>query len=149
MTGKMTAALLAAMAGMSWPLVALAQDAEGEVPGAELKAKSAEVLNGAAIQALVSGKNMSDKSKSSERTIKLSSDGSVKARSSVFSGAKGFGKMGEGSGTWKVDGDKLCLEISWKTTDEKWCRALWKVGAQHYLVAGSGDKAKARPITVD
>ena len=144
---RLARALLAAMTAAS--VVAEAQDAEGEIPAADLKGKTPQILSGAAIQSLVAGKTLVDKTKNSERSLKLASGGELNGSSNVFSGGKGFGKAGEGKGSWKLEGDKLCLDITWKTSEEKWCRPVWKVGGQHYIIIGSGDKQRARPVTIE
>lgn len=107
---------------------------------------SPQALKGDEIKAMVSGKTYHDETKNSVRRINLQADGTLNGVSDVMSGTKGFGKMGQGSGSWKVEGNKLCMEITWKTSEEKWCRVVVKSGNQHYILHGAKDAQKARPF---
>lgn len=75
------------------------------------------------------------------RRASLKDDGTltIANRSANNGGASGS----NGSGTWKVEGNRLCMDIKWAASTEAWCRGIYKYNGGMYSVPVDLEKANA------
>lgn len=121
------AGLLASLGG-----AAIASAAEPTVPAQELIDMGAQRLSADSVKALLTvGSTLEVVAIASGRTRRWThgADGSFVAVSHGISGTQATGQ-----GIWRVTDDgQYCVEITWKSVSEQWCRAVYRHGAATYL----------------
>ena len=102
-------------------------------------------IAGPALEELVKGAAVySTTANGVERQWVDAADGTLAAQAHRPSG--GMVGTTQGSGTWRVEGDRYCVDIAWKAVKEAWCAAVYKSGDQYYTARGDSPDAAARPI---
>jgi hypothetical protein len=135
---KILQAALLALLG-AWAVNCIADDLTVTV--GELKAKSAEKLSKADLDALIPGASYRGETVRSYRSWAFEKDGTLVASGQRKPG-QGTTSNAMGRGSWQVsDGGRLCVDIDWPRDKEKWCRFVYHLG--DYYVGVKDDKDDA------
>lgn len=110
----------------------------------ELRAQNAQLLSKAELDQLIPGSVSHSETERATRQWKHSADGSL-AGSGQFKPGQGDTRGGSGRGTWRItESGDYCVEIEWSRTSEKWCRQVYRLGADYYAVAKRADGPSIR-----
>ncbi len=117
----------------------------------EVKAKGGQKLSKGDLDALIPGTSMGSETEKVTRTWLHEKGGKLVGSFNPKPGAGNQNiKNTTGLGAWKVSDDgRLCVEIEWPRSSEKWCRLVYKVGSG-YVGFGNDteDDAKGHRFTL-
>ena len=114
---------------------------------AELKNIGAQKVTRDEIAGVVAGKTVRFELDRSNKSLDFDKDGKVRGSMSLNVG-KGRGAHVQAAGDWRVDDDRLCLDVQWHGArggggPEQWCRVVYRQGADYF--AFDEEKDDSRP----
>jgi len=129
---------------MNAPLAGEADDAAKYIPASELESRGAKrIADSEEVRKLMSEKKISLGYSNGRTTWTNEPDGKLSGRGRSYStNAKGFSIVG----TWRIgDNANYCVDIDSVSFNTKWCRVLYRLGNDLYLIgAGAAKKGEGQ-----